>query len=98
MNSHEGGDAAQRLRCTHLSFDYARGKYPERVQEDHTISVRCWRMGDYSLRSCDRVIVRCAHGGWVTGSFFLPPCHLSPMTHHPSPDSSGTPTPSVRLH
>src|SRR5215217_16300 len=38
MNSHEGGDAAQRLRCTHLSFDYARGKYPERVQEDHTIS------------------------------------------------------------
>src|SRR5215208_6454978 len=40
MNSHEGGDAAQRLRCTHLSFDYARGKYPERVQEDHTISQR----------------------------------------------------------
>ena len=38
MNSHDGGDAAQRLRCTHLSFDYARGKYPERVQEDHSIS------------------------------------------------------------
>src|SRR5829696_563637 len=38
MNSHEGGDVAKRLRCTHLSFDYARGKYPERVPEDHTIS------------------------------------------------------------
>ena len=38
MNLHDGGDAAQRLRCTHLSFDYARGKYPERVPEDHTIS------------------------------------------------------------
>jgi hypothetical protein len=41
MNSHDGGDAAQRLRCTHLSFDYARGKYPERVQEDHSISLEC---------------------------------------------------------
>src|SRR5215212_839104 len=38
MNSHDGGDVALRLRCTHLSFDYARGKYPERVREDHTIS------------------------------------------------------------
>ena len=40
MNSHDGGDAAQRLRCTHLSFNYARGKYPERVQDHHSISVR----------------------------------------------------------
>src|SRR5215204_2654522 len=53
MNSHDGGDVAQRLRCTHLSFEYARGKYPERVREDHTISERALRRGgtEGSLRS-----------------------------------------------
>ena len=30
----------ERLRCTHLSFDYARGKYPERVRKEHTINVK----------------------------------------------------------
>src|SRR5215213_1849035 len=56
MNSHDGGDVAKRLRCTHLSFDYARGKYPERVREDHTISERALRRGwkEGSLRSRGR--------------------------------------------
>ena len=37
-NSHDGGDAARRLRCTHLSLDNARGKHPERVQRERTIN------------------------------------------------------------
>src|SRR5918995_7242581 len=61
-----GGDAAQRLRCTHLSFDYARGKYPERVQEDHTISERALRRGEErSLRSRGKREKEC--GRWVNG-------------------------------
>jgi len=39
-DTYDGGDAAIRPRCTHLSLHYARGNHPERVQKENTIRTR----------------------------------------------------------